>query len=236
MARRFTDTEKWKDDWWGALSNDHRLVWLYLVDSCSIAGIWKKDFRGLNFNCNTNLNEEDFLKVFGSRVIDKGHYFFIPKFVFYQCPKGLNSNKPAIVSIVKELKQYNLTGIIQQLFGNDYLIIKDKGKGTDKGKDQGEETGKDKGKYITVENEKVFDVVPILEFYEAPLNGRQKEHTLRNWRDVVPEWFEQSIQLDFNDQKHVLNSFSKYYIKHGRAPNGSFKVRVPKLTLEDLKS
>jgi hypothetical protein len=230
MARRFTDSEKWKDDWWGALSNDHRLVWLYLVDSCSIAGIWKKDFRGLNFNCNTNLNEEEFLKVFGTRVIDKGHYFFIPKFVFYQCPKNLNSNKPAILSIVKELKQYNLTGIIQQLFGNDYLIIKDKGKG----KDKGEEEGKGKDKYITVDDKKVYDAVPILEFNQAALNGRQKENNLRNWRDVVPEWFEQNIQIDFNDEKHVLNSFSRYYVAKGRPPNGQSKAQIPKLSFEEL--
>lgn len=230
MARRFTDADKWKDEWWGALSNDHRLVWLYLVDSCSIAGVWKKDFRGLNFNCNTNLTEPEFLKIFASRVVDRGHYFFIPKFVFFQCPKGLNSNKPAIVSIVKELKQYNLTDIIHQSFGNDYLIIKDKGKG----KDKGEGEGKGKDKYITVNDEKIFEVLPILEFFEASLNGRQREQQLRNWRDVVPEWFEQSLQLDFNDQKHVLNAFNKYYLAQGRPPNGFNKLHSKKLTPEEL--
>lgn len=137
MARRFTDTDKWRDEWWGSLSNDYRMIWLYLVDSCSIAGIWKKDFRGLNFNCNTTITEEDFLKVFGTRVIDKGNFFFIPKFVRFQCPKGLSSNKPAVVSIVKELKENNLLSIVSELFGNDYLIIKGKGKGTDKGEDKG---------------------------------------------------------------------------------------------------
>lgn len=232
MAKRFTDTEKWRDEWWGSLDNDYRIIWLYLIDSCSIAGIWKKDFRGLNFNCNTTITEIEFLATFGDRLIDKGNFFFIPKFLRFQCPKGLNSNKPAILSIVKELEQNNLIQTVHQLLGNDFLIIKDKGKGT--GKDKGTGEGKGKDKYITVENEKVFDVLPVLEYYAAPLNGRQKEHGLRNWRDVVPEWFEQIIQFDFNDQKHVLNTFSKYYIKHGRPPNGISKS-VPKLTLEDLK-
>lgn len=232
MARRFTDTEKWKDEWWGALSNDHRLVWLYLVDSCSIAGIWKKDFRGLNFNCNTNFTEPEFIKVFGSRLVDRGHYFFIPKFVFFQCPKGLNSNKPAIVSIVKELVQYNLTQIVIELFGNDYLIIKDKGKG----KDKGEGKGKDEGKYITVADEKVYDPMPILEFNQAALNGRQNEHKLRSWRDVAAEWFPQVDKLPFNNEIHVFNHFSAYFIKHGRPPNGAHKPHVPKLTIDDLKS
>lgn len=233
MAKRFTDTEKWRDEWWGSLGNDYRMIWLYLVDSCSIAGVWKKDFRGLNFNCNTNITEDEFKKIFGSRIIDKGHFFFIPKFLRFQCPKGLNSNKPAILSIVKELQLNNLTETVNQLFGNDYLIIKDKDKGKDKNK--GKEKGKDKDKYITVENEKVFDVIKILEYYEAPLNGRQKEQQLRNWRDVALEWFDQNLQLDFNDNKHVLNAFSQYFMKHGRPPNGKGNG-VHKLTDEELRS
>lgn len=139
MAKRFTDTEKWRDDWWGSLPNDYRMIWLYLVDSCSIAGIWKKDFRGLNFNCNTNITEKEFWEVFKGRVVDRNHFYFIPKFIFFQNPKGLNSNKPAVVSIVKELDQNNLIEIIHKLFGNDFLIIKGKGKGIGTG------TGKGKG-------------------------------------------------------------------------------------------
>lgn len=142
MPRRFTDTEKWRDEWWGSLDNDYRMIWLYLVDSCSIAGIWKKDFRGLNFNCNTKITENDFYSVFGSRIIDKGNYFFIPKFLRYQCPKGLNSNKPAIISIIKELELNNLIQIVRESLGNDFLIIKDKDKG--KGKDKGTDKGKEK--------------------------------------------------------------------------------------------
>lgn len=231
MAKRFTDTDKWRDEWFALLSNDYRMVWLYLIDSCSIAGIWKKDFRGLNFNCNTNITEEEFLKVFGSRLVDRGKFFFIPKFVRFQCPKGLNSNKPAIVSIVKELKQNNLTEIIQELYGNDYLIIKDKDKG--KGKDKGEGTGKDK--YITIADEKIFDVMPILEFYEASLNGRQKEQGIGSWKVAVPDWFEQNLKMEFNDKRHVMNSFSRYMMNQIRAPGKSGKVDVPKLTLQDLQ-
>src|SRR5688572_18638349 len=162
MPRRFTDTEKWRDEWWGSLTNDYRMIWLYLVDSCSIAGIWKKDFRGLNFNCNTNVTEQDFLRVFGERLIDKGNFFFIPKFLRYQCPKGLNSNKPAIVSIVKELENNNLITIVNQSLGNDFLIIKDKGKGKGKSKDKGE--GTEKGKYIVIDDLEITDPLPTLEF------------------------------------------------------------------------
>lgn len=77
--------------------------------------------------------------MFGDRVIDRGNYFFIPKFLKFQNKKGLNSNKPAIVSIREELIQHNLIQTVQQSLGNDFLIIKGIGKGIGKGE------GTDKG-------------------------------------------------------------------------------------------
>lgn len=114
------------------MNNDYRMIWQYLVDTCSHAGIWKKDFRGLNFNCNTNITEDEFKNVFGSRVIEFEKYYFIPKFLLFQYPSGLNSKKPAIVSVRKELRLNNLINTVRELFGNDYLIIKDKDKDKDK--------------------------------------------------------------------------------------------------------
>lgn len=168
MAKRFTDTEKWRDEWWGSLDNDYRMIWLYLVDSCSISGIWKKDFRGLNFNCNTRIDETRFKEVFGDRVIDGGNYFFLPKFLRFQYPRGLNSKKPAIVSVVKELSLYNLTTTVNELFGNDYLtieeqstnhcqMIKDKDKDTDKDKDKDKDSDKDGGKLPEYETDAFSD-------------------------------------------------------------------------------
>lgn len=136
MAKRFTDTDKWRDEWWGSLPNDYRMIWLYLTDSCSIAGIWKKDFRGLNFNCNTKITETEFIKAFGSRLIDFKNFYFIPKFLLFQYPKGLNSDKPAIVSIRKEIELNNLFKTIQESLPNGFLTIKDKDKDMDKEEDK----------------------------------------------------------------------------------------------------
>lgn len=213
MAKRFTDTDKWKDEWWGSLSNDYRMIWLYLVDSCSIAGIWKKDFRGLNFNCNTAITEEKFLEVFKTRLIDRGNYYFIPKFLRFQCPKGLNSNKPAILSIIKELEQNNLIQTVQQSLGNDFLIIKDKGKGTDKGKGEGKDKGKETPEiFIEVEGKVLTDPMHLLEFYEAQLNGMQTENNNLAWRPLVSTWLTQHNGEAFNDAAHVKNSFKRFYL------------------------
>lgn len=221
MPRRFTDTEKWRDEWWGSLSNDYRMIWLYLIDSCSIAGIWKKDFRGLNFNCNTNITEEDFLATFGKRLVDKGNFFFIPKFLRFQCPKGLNSNKPAIVSIVKELEQNNLIQTVHQSLGNDFLIIKGKDKGKGTGKDKGE--GKERREeYIVIGDEVVSDVMPYIEFFEMQLNTLMREVKI-DWRTQVSVWFGQHLKENFKDQQHVKNSFRRFYMDLKQ--NGQYKPK-----------
>jgi hypothetical protein len=144
MAKRFTDSDKWKDEWYLSLSNDHRIVWQYLLDNCTPAGRWKKNQKLLNFCCNTNITEDELKKVFNGRIIEKPDFFFIPKFIKFQYASGLGSNKPAIVSVRKELKEYNLLSIIKKSFGNDYLIVKDKDK--DKDMDKDKDKDKDMGK------------------------------------------------------------------------------------------
>lgn len=151
MARRYTDTDKWKDDWYLSLSNDYRIIWQYLVDNCSIAGIWKKGFKLLNYLCNTNITEEDFIQVFSSRVIDCGSYFFIPKFLKFQYPTGLISDKPMIVSVMKEVSLNNLSVMITESLGNDYPIIKVTSNGNNKGK-KVKVTGKGKKEKAQKEN------------------------------------------------------------------------------------
>lgn len=227
MAKRFTDTEKWKDEWWGSLSNDYRMIWLYLVDSCSIAGIWKKDFRGLNFNCNTKISEKEFIEVFGSRLIDRGNFFFIPKFLRFQCPKGLNSNKPAILSIVKEIEQNNLTLIIHQSFGNDFLIIKGKDKGT--GKEEGKGTGQGMGEPEIVKTLEWF-VSQIDEIY---LENLKYTHKGKDIQQAVKEAYahvaSDSLRLKNMDgagAKRLVNT----WLTNTKSQNGKPKTKLLDLT------
>ena len=140
MAKRFTESEKWKDEWFLELKKKHKLIWIYLLDNCSNGGRWKKSFKHLNFCCETNIKEEELKQVFNGRIFDFSKFFFIPKFLKFQYPKGLNSEKPAILSVRKEVLDYGLLKIIREQLGNDYLIIKDK----DKDKDMDKNKDKDK--------------------------------------------------------------------------------------------
>lgn len=228
MAKRLTDTEKYKKAFFKKLSGPYKLLWDYLYHNCDNAGIWIKDFEiaQIYIGSDMPINEGDALKFFAGRVVvfDKGNKWFVPGFIEFQydcSPENLNPKNNAHLSVIKKLKK---EGLYEGLLGG----------ALDKDKDKDKDIVMDKDKYITVANEKIFDPMPILEFYEASLNGRQKEQNLTNWRIAVPEWFEQNIKMDFNDQKHVLNTFSKYIMNKGSPVNGKGKTGLKKLTIEEL--
>lgn len=130
MAKRLTDTEKWNDDWYISLDNDYRIIWQWLLDNCNHAGICKRSMKLLNMMCNTKITEGQMVKSMDNRVIVIENDWFIPKFIKFQYT-GLQSNKPVIVSVVKELEKTGYFKHIPKSFGNDYLIIKDKSKDKD---------------------------------------------------------------------------------------------------------
>jgi len=44
MAKRFTDTDKWKKTFIRTMKAPYKLLWLYILDECDHAGIWQVDF------------------------------------------------------------------------------------------------------------------------------------------------------------------------------------------------
>jgi hypothetical protein len=110
MAKRFTDSEKWKDPFFEELTKDLKLAWLYLLDDCDHAGIWKKSIKRLNFSIDTNFTEKDLLEAFKDRIVvlnaDK---WFIPKFITFQYGNDfIKSKQKAVLSVVKILNENNL--------------------------------------------------------------------------------------------------------------------------------
>lgn len=144
MAKRLTDTKKWNDDWYISLSNDYRIVWQWLLDNCSHAGLCKRSIGLLNLMCRTSLTEDELIKIMQGRIIIHNDYWFIPNFIKFQY-LSLHVGKPAVISAVKELFNYNCINLIPESFGNNYKIkeesfenhcqmIKDKDKDINKDK------------------------------------------------------------------------------------------------------
>jgi hypothetical protein len=155
MAKRFTDTEKWKDDWYVALNNDYRIVWQWLLDNCNHAGICKRSIGILNMMCRTSFSETEMIEAMSGRVIITESDWFVPKFLKFQYV-GLHSDKPVIVSVRKELERTGYYKLIPESFGNDYLIIKDKDKDKDKDSLNNENKKNGQSKDFKVQREESF--------------------------------------------------------------------------------
>jgi hypothetical protein len=110
MAKRFTDSEKWKDPFFEELTKDLKLAWLYILDDCCHAGIWQKSIKRLNFAIDSNLTEADLIQAFSKRIIvlaeDK---WFIQKFITFQYGKDfMNSKQKPVLSAIKILNEHRL--------------------------------------------------------------------------------------------------------------------------------
>ena len=110
MAKRFTDTDKWKDEWYTDLSNDNKIIWQYLLDTCDNAGIYKRNIKLLNIMCNTNVSDKDILNVFKQRVTPiSDEKWIINKFCVFQYGADfLESKNKAVISVVNKLIENNL--------------------------------------------------------------------------------------------------------------------------------
>lgn len=209
MAKRLTDTEKWKDDWFLSLSNDYRMIWLYMLDNCSHAGILKKSFGLMNYCCNTKVTEQEFFEVFKDRVKDCGNYYFIAKFIIFQY-NDLTSNKPVVVSVRKELERLNIEGMITEPLSNDCLTIKDKSKSIDKDIDH----TTNKNIYAVFE-EAIFTMWNVF-CDEYPVLSKIKEISGKR-RDKIKKRFEVA---SFRDFEQIIDHIKKQDFLLGKNDRG----------------
>ena len=142
MSKRFTDTEKWKKPFIRNLSAPYKLLWLYICDDCDYSGIWQVDIDVAKIRIGEDINEQDALKFFDDKIIkiDNGNKWFIPSFIDFQYPSGLNPDNKAHGGIIKMLIKYNL--IDDQLkplsspLQGDKDMVKDKVMDKDKVKEE----------------------------------------------------------------------------------------------------
>lgn len=107
MAKRFTDSEKFRDKWYRGLSPKHKCLWEYLLSECSIAGIIEFDYDSATFHIGDEITEND-IKIFENKIyILPDGKFFIPNYVKFQQGE-INPNNKAHKNIIKEFEKYNI--------------------------------------------------------------------------------------------------------------------------------
>jgi hypothetical protein len=104
MAKRFTDTEKWKDEWFLELEPTLKMLWIYILDTCDHAGVWKSNFKLASYSIGAILDKQSAKKAFGSRIKeltpDKWH---VTKFISYQYKGLLNPVNKAHKGVINSL-------------------------------------------------------------------------------------------------------------------------------------
>jgi len=135
MAKRFTDTDKWKKPFIRGLDAPYKLLWFYILDDCDHAGIWIVDLEIASIRCGHTFNEKDVLKTFNGQVdvVRKSELWFIRDFIDFQYGT-LNPENRAHKSVLDRLKKYKIKPLISPLQG-----AKDKDKDTDIDKEKRKE-------------------------------------------------------------------------------------------------
>lgn len=138
MAKRFTESGKWKKKWIRQLDPKYKLFWFYLLDNCDHAGVFDADIESASFHIGLEYTEKEVLEVFNRKIVPfKTDKWFIPKFVEYQYGE-LNENNRAHLSVINILNKYNLLDpnktLIRPLKGDKeqakvQVKVKDKSKG-----------------------------------------------------------------------------------------------------------
>lgn len=134
MAKRFTDTDKWKKPFIRGLNAQYKLLWFYILDDCDHAGIWQVDEEVASIRVGFTIDFNEALTIFKDhiQVIDDGLKWFISDFIDFQYGT-LNPDNRVHKSVIDIHKKYKIKPLISPLKG---AMDKDKDKYKDKDKDK----------------------------------------------------------------------------------------------------
>ena len=203
MAKRFTDTEKWKKGFIRSLPPSYKLLWLYMLDDCDNAGVWQVEVEVASIRLGAKLNEKEALKLFGDTVIsfDSGTKWFIKEFVKFQQGVNhiaeLNSNSNPHKSILRLVEQYKLL----ELEDNPKEYIEEV-KQAKQSKRFTKPTSDDVYEYCTDRNNKVCPD-KFINFYDS--NGwKVGKNPMKDWKACVRSW-EANTPKDKSGRKQLAN-------------------------------
>ncbi len=221
MAKRMTDTDKWKKRFVRDLSPQHKLLWFYILDDCNHAGIWEVDIEVASIRVGYELVYDMLPESFLDKIVifDNGDKWFIPDFIDFQYGE-LNPNSNVHKSVISLLQRYNLEGYVKGLQtlpntvqDKDKAIVKDKVKA--KAKRFVKPSLNDLEHYCIERNNKV-DVVKFFNYYES--NGwKVGKNPMKDWRAAIRTWENNSTEQSKSKVEQSLNTWqeARHMINNG---------------------
>ncbi|MCK5022765.1 MAG: hypothetical protein KAS04_01195 [Candidatus Aenigmarchaeota archaeon] len=109
MAKRFTDTEKWKKPFIRSLQAPYKLLFLYILDECNHAGIWQVELDIASLRIGESLEIDLAKDQLKDHIIEinSGEKWFIPDFIEFQYGQ-LNPENRAHNSVIIILSKHKL--------------------------------------------------------------------------------------------------------------------------------
>jgi hypothetical protein len=238
MAKRFTDTNKYKKPFVRALPGAYKLLWDFLYHDCDHAGIWIVDFEIAQSYVGKDMpiHRSRALELFNRdevRVVEleKGNKWFIPGFIEFQYGKLKAANR-AHAAVIDILNRYGL-------IDNDFKVKANKpltsplqvAMDMEKDKELDKEKDKDKG-----EPEKFSDVHFEYVFDDGTLEKIAMVYTSIN----VPDQFEKfklkvrgsPESYRTHDTEGLRKAFS-YHLQHAK-PERKQPTKISKNALDGL--
>lgn len=250
MSKRFTDTEKWKKNWFLSLKPTHKCFWFYLCDNCTNAGIWDVNFKLASFMIGENLEERETREIFKKQFIeiDGGKRWHIPDFCFFQYGVLRDDCKPH-AKVISELARFGLfKGITYPLEEIEEVPGRVQEQEKDKDKEVLEDRKKPFGEMGLVlltpeEHEKLLvklgerrtaDYVQRLENYIGSKGKKYKSHyhTILSWAANPKSGESDALNLNPKQQKNMeaLSDFTRRRAagpEDLRSGNGNSGKRLP---------
>lgn len=181
MAKRFTDTEKWKDSWFCGLSTPEKMFWVYICDTCSLSGFWQINWPLVKFYIPDFEYREE---VFRDRITVLKGKWHIKKFTDFQYGVLQPEKNRLHNRISFELQKEGVSTPLPR--GVNTLKDKDKDKELDKDKKKAKPTLEEVRAYCAERRNKV-DPAKFFHFYESK-GWMVGKNPMKNWKSAVVTW------------------------------------------------
>lgn len=208
MSKRFTDTEKWKKDWFINLSKDAKILWFYITDNCDFAGICDFSEKIFSVMLDFKITKEKINSLLGDKIqwIEENK-FLIPSFIDFQYGNLNPKNRVhgSILEKISKIKEAPYKGLNSPLNG---------AKEEEEDKEEEKEKRECEGEKPKTETKSKSFTPPKIDevktyFKESGFSEQLAErffnsYSVANWIDShgkqIKNWKQKAIQVWFRDE------------------------------------
>lgn len=220
MAKRLTDSEKWKDAWFMDLPSKYKLFWLYILDNCDHAGIWKVNFKVASFHIGEHLEHSEVKRILSDRLnIVSDEYWMVKKFIDFQYG-GVKNDKVGL-SVQKILNSHKIEYSLAPTkpLPSPYQGTKDKDKVKNKDKvivkdNDILEIGEKSNLFVTIQKKYASDsLIKIYDLIEWFKRSEQFISLTNSGYSDFAGFMKSKPAAMFTDQNHLYNAFIQHHKK-----------------------